>query len=120
MSGKRDDSGDNEMMLDKRTEEGGEYPTKNHAFPAPGIKGPAITAFSGSGAEPIDITNLEENSMDLCCMASQNPLLPTLSNLGLAPGLHWEKHLSVEEQEKHKNRMCEEMHDKNVCYWHHG
>jgi hypothetical protein len=120
MSGEIDDSGDNEMMLSKLIEDGDEFLTEKRAFPEPGIKGPGFTAFSGNGAEAIDIKTLEENSMDLCCRANQNPLLPTLSNLGLAPGPHWEKHLTVEEREKHKNRMCEEMHDNNVCYWDNG
>jgi hypothetical protein len=57
--------------------------------------------------------------MKISWMEQQNPLLPTLSNPGLASGLYWKKHLSAEEREKLKNRICEEMHDKNVCYWRH-
>jgi hypothetical protein len=108
------------MILDERNEGEGESLTEQHDFLDLGAREQDIGAFLGTGSEAIDIKILEENSMDLCCMANQNPLLPTLSNMGLAPGLHWEKHLTAEEQEKHKNRMCEEMHDKNVCYWHHG
>jgi hypothetical protein len=109
MSEKRNNPEDNEVAHGK-------------FIPAPGLGkiGRCRAVFSGNGAETIDTRMLEENSMDLCCMGNQKPLLPTLSNMGLAPGLCWEQHMTAEEQEQQRDRLREEMHDNNVCYWHHG
>lgn len=75
---------------------------------------PAITPRNG--AVVFGCKDLHETGMGLCSLAIQRRIVPTLENIGAAPGLRWEDPLTDEEKDRHRRELCETLHEKNCCY----
>jgi hypothetical protein len=60
--------------------------------------------------------NLQENFIGLCCISIQSPMAATSRAPGFSGEPHGGNELTAEERDRHGQKMCEELHEKNVCY----
>lgn len=68
------------------------------------------------GMKATDMTNLQENFMGLCCISIQSPMAATSRIPGFWGESHGGNELTAEERAWHGQKICEELHEKNVCY----
>ncbi len=54
--------------------------------------------------------------MGLCCISIQSPMAATSRIPGFWGESHGGNELTAEETDRQRQKICEELHEKNVCY----
>ena len=77
-----------------------------------------MTLFGSAedGMRAIGMKNQQESFMGLCCISIQSPAATTSRVPGFWGESHGGNELTAEETDRQRREICEELHEKNVCY----